>query len=297
MGAAALSSFGCGSLARQRAASPDFSVAFLTDPHVRDQAGAPRGFATAVAHALAQPRAPEMMITGGDLAFDIMETDKALADVQYDLFDQATATVGVPIHHTIGNHDCFGVHAESEVALTDPLYGKGYWKERFGRQQSYASFDHEGWHFVTLDTIGITAERGYRGFVDPQQLQWLDDDLAVAGKPTVVVGHIPILSNYYESMRGTEGGIPAGVAVVNAHEVIAVLLKHQVKLVLAGHLHVNEVFHYKGIEFATVGAVSGNWWGGPRDGFEEGYAMLDFFADEVSWRYVDYGWEVPEPSA
>ena len=26
----------------------------------------------------------------------------------------------------------------------------------------------------------------------------------------------------------------------------------------------------------------------------EGYAVLEFRGDEVSWRYVDYGWEVEE---
>ena len=43
---------------------------------------------------------------------------------------------------------------------------------------------------------------------------------------------------------------------------------------------------------ANLGAVSGNWWNGLRDGFEEGYSMLDFRGDQVNWRYVDYGWEV-----
>jgi hypothetical protein len=64
-----------------------------------------------------------------------------------------------------------------------------------------------------------------------------------------------------------------------------------VKLVLAGHLHVNETFVYKGIEYSTVGAVSGNWWKGARDGFEEGYGRLEFRGDQVSWEYVDYGWD------
>ena len=70
-----------------------------------------------------------------------------------------------------------------------------------------------------------------------------------------------------------------------------ILQQNKVKLVLAGHLHINETFTYKGIEYSTVGAVSGNWWKGARDGFEEGYARLEFRGDQVSWEYVDYGWE------
>jgi 3',5'-cyclic AMP phosphodiesterase CpdA len=275
---------------------PDWSAAFLTDPHVFAEKGAADGLAKAVDHLLSQPHKAELVVTGGDLAFDIMETDRAAADAQYDLFDSAIAGLKLEIHHTIGNHDCFGVSEQGVVVESDPLFGKKYFLERFGRAQPYTSFDHENWHFVILDTIGIEG-RSYYGHVDQEQLDWLADDLAAAARPTVVIGHIPLFSNYIESVRGTAEGIPAGLAVVNAHEVLKVLLAHPVKLVLAGHLHVNEIFRYKGIEFANVGAISGNWWQGERDGFQEGYALLDFRGSEVQWRYVDYGWEVPLEAA
>ena len=196
----------------------------------------------------------------------------------------------------MGNHDMLGVYEGSGVATEDPLYGKSYFTNRFNLERPYYSFDHEGWHFVVLDTLGIEGT-SYKGWVDAEQIGWLEDDLAASGKPTVVVGHIPLFSNYIEMLRGTTEPIPAGVAVVNSHEVLPVLQKHPVKLVLAGHLHINEVFRYKGIEFANVGAVSGNWWNGVRDGFEEGYGLLEFRGDDVSWRYVDYGWEPPPEEA
>ena len=271
--------------------APDFSIAFLSDPHVQAEKGAARGFAQAVSHALAQASPPERFITGGDLVFDILETDVQAADEQFDLFDAALSGVRVPVHHTIGNHDVLGVRESSGLDPSHPRYGKAYVLERLGMERTYHSFDHEGWHFVILDTIGIVG-RNYRGWVDEEQIAWLADDLAAANRPTVVVGHIPLVSNWWEWNRGTEPPIPAGVTVVNAHEVISVLARHPVRLVLGGHLHVVERFQYKGIEFANLGAVSGNWWNGLRDGFEEGYSMLDFRGDQVSWRYVDYGWEV-----
>ncbi len=270
--------------------TPDFTMAFLTDPHVFEQKGAPSGAAKAVAHAMNHPQPPQAILAGGDLAFDILATGRDAADAQYALYDQAVAGVGVPIHPTLGNHDCFGVYEQSGVDPQDPLYGKGYFNQRFGLERSYYSFDHGGWHFVVLDTIGIEG-RAYRGWVDEDQTAWLDADLGRAALPTVVVGHVPLFSNYVEWQRGTAGGIPGGVSVVNAHQVAEVLVRHPVKLVLAGHLHINEVFRYKGIEFANVGAVSGNWWNGVRDGFEEGYGWLEFRGDQVSWSYVDYGWE------
>ena len=44
---------------RRRRGKPDFTVAFLSDPHVFEEKGAARGFADAVAHAMSQRRTPE----------------------------------------------------------------------------------------------------------------------------------------------------------------------------------------------------------------------------------------------
>lgn len=284
---------------------PDFTVAFLTDPHVYDQKGAPDGFARAVRHAVEQRPAPELIITGGDLAFDILRTDVAAADEQYSLFDRGLEGVAIPIRHTMGNHDLLGVYPESPLGPDSPQWGKVYFRERYGKGRTYDSFDWEGWHFVILDTLDIVEvedESGevrgeYRGWVDAEQLAWLADDLAASAKPTVVVGHVPLFTNYFELLRGTAEAIPPGVAVVNANEVAPILLAHQVRLVLAGHLHIVETFRYKGVEFANLGAVSGNWWNGLRDGFQEGYSVLEFRGDQVRWRYIDYGWEPPAETA
>lgn len=290
---------GCASTTADRGARPgsrppDWSVAFLSDPHVHAEQGAAEGFAQAVDHAFSGRRNPELVITGGDLAFDVLAAGRAEADAQYGLFDAPLASLRVPVHHTLGNHDLLGVYEESGLSENDAGYGKAYFLERFGLERPYHSFDHEGWHFVILDTLDIVG-RGYRGWVDEEQIAWLEDDLAAAAGPTVVVGHIPLLTNYVEWNRGTADGIPEGVAVVNAHQVLEVLIRHPVKLVLGGHLHVLETYRFKGLELANVGAISGNWWRGLRDGFEEGYAVLDFRGDEVTWRYVDYGWETRDP--
>lgn len=266
----------------------DFSIAFLTDPHVDGRNDAASGCRRAFEHALAQR--PEAVITGGDLFFDLLEVERDSADQQFELLEQSLETVPVPMYHAIGNHDCYGVSEKSSVSAADPLWGKGYFLDRLGLERTYTSFDHRGWHFVILDTIDLQGT-GYRGWIDDEQLAWLEADLARADRPTVVAGHMPLFSNYIEWKRGTEEGIPPFVSVGNCHQVAQILVRHPVKLVLAGHLHVNEVFRYKGIEFANLGAISGNWWHGPRDGFEEGYSMLDFRGDQVSWRYVDYGWE------
>jgi 3',5'-cyclic AMP phosphodiesterase CpdA len=281
---------------RDRRPKADFAVAFLTDMHVDGKLGAADGFAKAVRNAFDRPQPPEVLVTGGDLVMDILGTGTAEADAQYALFDAPLEALRVNIHHTMGNHDLLGVHEKSGLQPDHPKYGKKYFFDRFELDHAYHSFDHEGWHFVILDSLGIEG-REYIGWVDEEQQRWLADDLAASAKPTVVFTHVPLWSNYIEINRGIADPIPKRLSVVNAHEVAPILQRNQVRLVLAGHLHVNETFVYKGIEYSNVGAVSGNWWKGARDGFEEGYARLEFRGDQVSWEYVDYGWDAAPAEA
>jgi 3',5'-cyclic-AMP phosphodiesterase len=268
----------------------DFTAAFFTDSHVNGHKGAAEGLKRAVDHAMAQPVPPDLLITGGDLVMDILDTGVAAADRQYDLFDTAFEGVGVPVHHCLGNHDSLGVSAASGVRKGNPLFGKGYFLQRFGRDSTYTSFDHAGWHFVLLDSVGI-RKREYTGHVDLAQQTWLQKDLAAASKPTIVAMHIPLFTSFWEFENGNRGPDPRKAVVANCDEVAQILHRHPVKLVLGGHLHINESWTFKDIEYANVGAVSGSWWNGPRHGFEEGYALLRFRNDRVSWEYVDYGWE------
>ena len=271
--------------------APLFTAAFFTDMHVYLEKKAMQGWTKSLHHALSQPHTPDFLLTGGDLAMDILSKDKKRADEQYDLFFQPLQELPVPIHHTIGNHDCLGIYEDSGMSPSDPLYGREYYLKRFNMDNTYYSYDHKGWHFVHLDTIGFD-DRSYRGWIDEKQLAWLEADLRSANKPTVISMHIPLLSNAPEWGQGTTKQVSKSWLVVNAHEVLQLLEKFPVKLVLAGHLHINERYWFKGIEFANVGAVSGAWWNGARDGFEEGYAWLEFHEDSVSWKYMDYGWEI-----
>ena len=258
--------------------------------HVDGELGAADGFAKAVRNAFDRPQPPEVLVTGGDLVMDILETGADQADALYALFEQQIAGVKVPIHHTMGNHDMLGVYEKSGLQPDHPKYGKKYFVERFKQDHAYHSFDHEGWHFVILDSLGI-EERGYIGWVDDEQLAWLEDDLAASAQADRGLHARPAVEQLHRDQSRHRRSDPARRRIVNAHKVAPILQKNKVKLVLAGHLHINETFTYKGIEYSTVGAVSGNWWKGARDGFEEGYARLEFRGDQVSWEYVDYGWE------
>jgi 3',5'-cyclic AMP phosphodiesterase CpdA len=159
----------------------------------------------------------------------------------------------------------------------------------------YKSFDHKGWHFVTLDTVFIDG-RKYKGFLSQEQMSWLKTDLEMNGtaKPVIIMCHIPLVTAVLQLVPRWHD-LGNQIVVENAAEVVALLEKFPVKLVLQGHTHINERVNWKGMNFITTGAVSGNWWKGPRLGFPEGYAVVDISGDNVSWRFESYGWQSPAP--
>jgi 3',5'-cyclic AMP phosphodiesterase CpdA len=196
----------------------------------------------------------------------------------------------VPLHNTIGNHDVFGLFTKSGVSPTDEKYGKKMFEDTIGRR--YYSFDHKGWHFVVLDSIGMTPERQYIGQIDDDQLTWLTNDLQSTGTsvPVVLITHIPLVSTFPQ-MVSPPGASTAGILVTNVRDVLKIMMPYKVKAVLQGHTHVCENVRYKDTQFITSGAVSGNWWRGHRLGFPEGFAVLTVKGEEISWRYETYGWQ------
>ena len=133
------------------------------------------------------------------------------------LYVETEQALGLPVHHLVGNHDCFGVYLRSGAEPTDPLYGKKYFADRFG--PTFRSFTHRGVHFVLLDSVGITPERRYEGRVDAAQLAWLrrDLDALAPGTPIVVAAHIPLVTDF-----APRRAPPSQVSVVNAAEVLSI---------------------------------------------------------------------------
>ena len=50
--------------------------------------------------------------------------------------------------------------------------------------------------------------------------------------------------------------------------------------------------HVFGTDYITGGAVSGEWWEGAHLNTEEGFLLLKVKGEEVTWEYIDFGWEV-----
>lgn len=267
-----------------------FSFVFMTDMHVMPERYATEGFLQAID--TINKISPDFVLTGGDNIMDALGQTYGRSDSLYDLYNKSIENLDMPIFHTMGNHEVFGLYEKSGISPEHELYGKKMFEERLTKR--YYSFDHKNWHFVILDGIGFTEDRQYYGYVDPAQLAWLKDDLQKTGKekPVAVSIHIPLLSVGQQIMNEPTAAFKDGSVITNAHDVIEILEQYNVKMVLQGHLHFLEDINYNGIHYITGGAVSAQWWNGQRYGMEEGFLKIDVTGDNFEWEYVDFGWEV-----
>jgi Icc protein len=271
---------------------PGFRFIFMTDIHVQPEQQAAQGFQTAIQRA--NELRPDFVLTGGDLIMDALEQSYERSTELYDLYLRLIRNFNMPVYNTIGNHEVFGLYVESGIDPSHPEYGKAMYKHRMNYPQTYYSFDHKGWHFIVLDAIGFRPDRHYFGCVDEIQLHWLEQDLSQVNKstPIAVSLHIPLTSVYVQMSKGSTIPLDSGTVVVNAKEVLEKFSGYNLRLVLQGHLHIVEEIIYRDTHFITGGAVSAYWWRGPRDGFEEGFLVIDVRGNNFSWRYEDFGWTV-----
>lgn len=271
-----------------------FRFVFMADIHVMPERRAAEGFAAAIDHV--NGLEPDFVITGGDLVYDALGADHVRASQLYDLFSDLCGRFEMPVHHVIGNHEVFGLYPKSGVEEAHPEYGKEMFRRRLGGGSTCRSFDFGGWHFILLDTIGLTPERRYIGRVVPERLEWLARDLETVDPvtPIVLCVHIPLVSVYRQTKEGGLAGMGRGEAVENSHEVLALFEGRDLRLVLQGHLHIVEQNAVRGTHFVTAGAVCGAWWEGPHEGFPEGFVVVDVDGDAFTYRYETYGWQAGE---
>ncbi len=271
--------------------SSNFSFVFLTDIHVQKELDADKGFSAAINKV--NQLSPDFVLTGGDLIMDALGQTYGHADSLFALYTSLQQNFNMPVYNTLGNHEVFGLYEKSGISPQHAEYGRGMYLKRMDYDQTYYSFDHKGWHFIVLDAIGFTPERRYFGHIDSTQLQWIKNDLAHIDPQTPIVlsTHIPFVSVFGQFKQGSTYGMSQGEVIVNAHEVLQQFENHNLKLVLQGHLHALENIEYKGTHYITGGAVCAEWWKGPRDGFPEGFVVVDVKDDDFEWRYETYGWQ------
>jgi predicted MPP superfamily phosphohydrolase len=279
-----------------------FRIAHLTDMHVTEKHNAQAGFAAALKSIAQIDPPPQFLLTGGDHIMDALVTTRERAVEQWDMYGKILGeNTKLKTYACIGNHDVWGWSAKEHDYSAHPDFGKPIALDRLGLKDRYYSFDAGGWHFVLLDNIAI-RDRGYYGAFDDAQQAWLDKDLAknMAGEklPVCIVTHIPLcgISPFFFAKGGENNENFYRTTDNLMHHNVKPLLRQlaaaNVKLCISGHTHLLDRVDYLGISFVCDGAVSGNWWGGPYQDFQEGYGVFDLYpSGAFEHRYVDYGWK------
>lgn len=274
----------------RKSTGENFTFAFLTDIHLTYERNAIPGFSQAI-RSVNQLK-PDFVITGGDLIMDALAQRYTLADSLYNLYTESVKNFTMPVFNTMGNHEIYGIYSQSGADPLHPEYGEKMFEKRLG--DSYSSFMHKGWKFMILNSIEDTGNDSYVGRIDDTQMGWIRKELEGTDPktPIVVSTHIPFITANTQKYVGSTVPNDSSSVVYNAKEVLDLFSGHNLKLVLQGHLHSLEDIYIDGIHFVTGGAVSSGWWNGPHNGIEEGYLLLTVKDNDISWKYIDYGWEV-----
>lgn len=284
------------STARAVERKPVLRAAHITDVHITKDREAPKGVAALFAHMFGQKDwKPDLVLDTGDTVMNLAgKATGAQAAEQIALWKDAVKACPVPIRACLGNHDVWdGVEPTDAI----PAEKKGFklMTEVLGMPAPYYSFDQNGWHFVSLNSVCNWPKYGA---LTAEHFDWLKADLAKTKLPTLVLSHLPILSvtssAYGDTCRKSNDVVIPGIwQHADCWAISEIFRKNpHVKLCLSGHMHTCDRVEYRGVWYICGGAASGAWWKGSEYGFPPCYGKIDLFADGTfTYDFVDYEWK------
>ncbi len=241
--------------------------AHLSDPHLasdRDGVWNNRFLCTMMPEVMACLRRdlallrPDFILATGDIAST--QTRAAMLEAQ-EMMD----SLGFPYYPMGGNHD---------FVLED---SRKWFLEAFAKHlpapQTYYSFCHKNLRFIALDawwlwqdgTVSKVSEAsvakglektlaGARWVVPPEQLTWLDSELAKqTDVPTAIAVHYPAVPI---PQRLHRPAFKNGGCLQNGDLLVEILHRHkQVKAIFSGHVHINFIEDINGIVQVVTGAL------------------------------------------
>ena len=196
------------------AATSGFTFMQISDSHVGfDKPANPHAVDTlkeAIGRIDAMPAKPAFLLHTGDITH-------GAKPAEFDDANQIIGSTRLNVHYVPGEHD-----------ITDEATEKAY-LERYGKGAKgggWYSFDDNGVHFVGLNNVVNLKQFGL-GYLGPEQLAWLEDDLRPlkSSTPIVLFAHIPLWSIYPTWGWGTDDAAVAlsylkrfgSVTVLNGH--------------------------------------------------------------------------------
>jgi 3',5'-cyclic-AMP phosphodiesterase len=268
-------------------------IAHITDVHAQPAAGAPRGIEKCLHHIQNQKDPVDIIFNGGDAIMDALGKSKKNVSRQWRVWNEVLkGECSLPMENCIGNHDIWGKGQKDDMK-----YGKAWVKDIMELNNTYKSFDKNGWHFIILDSIQPRPDGSwYNAHLDDEQFDWLREDLRKNNHktPILIMSHIPIMAA--SVILGGENEKPGGWRIPNAwihtdaRKLVELFYKHKnVKVCISGHLHLLDKVEYNGVTYLCNGAVSGAWWSGKHHQTYPGYALINLYEDgSFDHEYVRY---------
>lgn len=268
--------------------------AHLTDIHVKPGEIPEQGMTKALRHVQQLKKKVDFIINGGDSIMDALEADKQKTRIQFDLFKKILAAEnGIEIHHVIGNHDVWGWFVKNDETIkADKHYGKQWVVDEYSMPARHYSFVRSRWKFIILDSTQLNPAGGYIGRLDPEQLDWLQQELdnTPDHQHICIVSHIPVLSicaGLFFDKNEANGDlkIQRNLMHTDFFAIKKLFAKHpNVKVCISGHIHLQDELDYLGVKYYCNGAISGAWWKGSFQEFAPAYAVIELFDDGSSSR-------------
>ncbi len=277
------------------AKKPPIRVAHLTDIHIKPGKDIEESVAKAMHHAQILVPEVDFILNGGDAIWDALEADKQKTQELWNLFTSVLKKeISLPVYHCIGNHDVWGWFIKENKPESDRQYGKAWAVETLQMKNRFYSFQRNKWHFIVLDSTQLNPAGGYIGKIDEEQLAWLQAELASIPKEKYIciISHIPVLSicaGLFFDKTEPNGDLKIQRNLMHADFLALkkIFIKYpNIKVCISGHIHLQDELNYLGIKYYCNGAVSGNWWKGSFQEFAPAYAMLEFYDDGTSKRYM-----------
>ncbi len=214
---------------------------------------------------------PVHAISAGDNVFDKLHF--------YDKYKELISELNLPFYQVIGNHDM------DYNQRSDELSAKSF-TAAFG--PTHFSYNIGEVHYVVLKNVfyyGFSYH--YIGYINENQLQWLEKDLqSVQPESTVVITmHIP--TNYGESEKPGSFASEMSNSVLNRKALYNILKPYKTHI-LAGHSHTQWFTQVApNISEHVHAAASGAWWQGEvcPDGSPKGYTVYEVKGDSISWYF------------
>jgi Icc protein len=269
--------------------------AHLTDIHLKPGAIPEAGAAKVFQHVQNYKPSVEFIINGGDVIFDSLEANKQKTQTQWDLLKNTLQKENsLPIYHTIGNHDVWGWFIKDNKPTDDKLYGKVWVTQELQMKNRFYSFTKGKWKFIVLDSTQLNPAGGYIARLDPEQLEWLEQELKATPSEQYIclVSHIPILSicaGLFFNKTEANGDllVKRNLMHTDFMALKKIFIQYpNLRTCISGHIHLQEEIEYLGIKYYCNGAVSGNWWKGTFQEFAPAYAVMELFDDGVSRRVM-----------